>query len=596
MHVAAFVALTSVATTWLFLSPPTRGAAAWASALASVAQVALFTWALGAALRVATVRRLDAIAYALAATLLATYLTLDRIAFDVTGAHLRPGTIRQAVEAVRAGALRLGSDRIAGAAAATLLVWLLLSALVKALAWLPARAGLDDAVRRAGVPVLLAAGILGPLRDWWEPAPQAEVHAAANAEDRTGALLGEERVFALLKERREAVLGHPIHAASRPDILVVHVESLRADMLRPDVAPSMVALSKEAITPAHHLTTGTNTGTGVFGLLYGLPSPYYPLARRAHTRPLPLEILAALGYRTSVYFANNFRVYDGLYDLFFGGLAAYTYSGPEDPVYAADAQMVDAYLATLHGQPAGAAPRFDYVILDSTHYDYSYPPSFERFTPAMTLDLGVRDGTVIRDGINDAMRPRGPFVRNRYQNSILYADSLVQRILDALRREGRLEHTLVVVVGDHGEEFWESGAFGHGYGHLSRQQCEAPLLLRIPGGPTTTRYTYTSHADVFPTLFDAMGLETVGGAFMSGKSLLRFDPALDVAVAGFGVTGDKVDDRFIVEGDGLVVHWIDAPPFAVTGITALDGSPLTDVPPERADDLVFRAIAAKGLR
>jgi arylsulfatase A-like enzyme len=187
-------------------------------------------------------------------------------------------------------------------------------------------------------------------------------------------------------------------------------------------------------------------------------------------------------------------------------------------------------------------------------------------------------------------------VRNRYQNSILYADSLVQRVLDALREAGRLERTIVVVTGDHGEEFWESGSFGHGYGRLSPQQCEVPLLMRVPGGPTSTRYTYSSHADIFPTLFDAMGLEAGGRAFMSGKSLLRYEPSLDLAVSGFGITGEKVDERLLAEGDGLAVHWIDEAPFVITEVTALDGSPLAAPAGARADDLVFRALASKGLR
>jgi hypothetical protein len=609
-----FVAFTSLASTWLVLAPPVvRGAGGWASVVLTAVQVGVFTWALGAVLRAATGRRLDASAESLAATLVAAYLILDRIVFGITGAHARPAAIREAYEAVRAGALTPGAGGVASGVLGVLALWLVLTVALKALAFLPPLPRADAGIRRAAVPALLAAGTAASLRAClftgggardveravpWEPEPAVQAVTAQGADggDRTAALLGERRVLDLLEARRAVILSHPIRAASRPDILIIHAESLRADMLRPDVAPSMVALAKESLSPPHHLTTGTNTGTGVFGLLHGMLSPYYPLARRDHLRPLPLEILKALGYRVSAYFANNFRVYDGLYDLFFAGLADFSYEGPQEPVYAADAQMVDAYLATLRAAPPDGPARFDYVVLDSTHYDYSYPPSFERFTPAMTLDLGIKDGLIIREGINDELRPRAPYVRNRYQNSILYVDSLVQRIVDALRETHRLEHTVVVVTGDHGEEFWESGVFGHGYGHLSKQQCEVPLVMRLPGGDRSTRYTYSSHADVFPTLFDVMGLETEGGAFMNGKSLLRYDPALDVAVSGYGVTGDKVDERLLVEGDGMAVHWIDAPPFRVTEVTAVDGAPLAEAPGARADDLVFRAIAAKGLR
>lgn len=574
---ALFVALSSVALTWLAVRPSRVSGAGWALLSITAAQIALFTWALAALLRVLTVRRLGGSAYALAASLVAAYLVLDRIASGIVHGHPTFEVARETYEAVRAGALAVGTRGLLTIVLAILGGWLVLTVTLKAMTLLPASPRADRFVRRAAVPGLLAVGTASSVRACvfgdatsaqeieravpWDTVSASVPRGASGADggDRMATLFGDERIFDLLEARRAAMLARPIRARSRPDILMVHVESLRSDMLRADVAPSMVALAKESLVPPHHLTTGTNTGTGVFGILNGLLSPFYPLARRDHFQPLPLQLLKALGYRVSVYFANNFRSYDGLYDLFFAGLADFTYAGPGEPVFAADSQMVDSYLTSIRTAPSDV-PRFDYVVLDSTHYDYSYPPEFEKFTPAMTLDLGFRDGIIVRDGINDELMPRAAFVKNRYQNSVLYADSLVQKIVDALRQTGRLERTIVVVTGDHGEEFWERGTFGHGYGRLSREQCEVPLVMRIPGTVPSTHYQYSSHADVFPTVFDAMGLETDSEAFMNGKSLLRYDPSRDFAVVGYGITGDQIDPRLVVAEGGLAVHWVDAPP------------------------------------
>jgi len=97
-------------------------------------------------------------------------------------------------------------------------------------------------------------------------------------------------------------------------------------------------------------------------------------------------------------------------------------------------------------------------------------------------------------------------------------------------------------------------------------------------------------------VFDAMGLETDSEAFMNGKSLLRYDPSRDFAVVGYGITGDQIDPRLVVAEGGLAVHWVDAPPFTVTEVTAADGSPLAVPPQPRVDDLVVRAIGAMELR
>ena len=112
-------------------------------------------------------------------------------------------------------------------------------------------------------------------------------------------------------------------------------------MLRDDVAPHMTAFAGECLPAPMHFTTGTNTGTGVFGILNGLTSPLYPFARAAHAHPVPLEVLRALGYDVSVFFISNFGTYDGLYDLYFQNIAGYRYAGPERPVWDADGKMVD---------------------------------------------------------------------------------------------------------------------------------------------------------------------------------------------------------------------------------------------------------------
>jgi Sulfatase len=604
---AIVVGATSVAATLLVLAPSAeKSAGAWALLALTAAQVALFTCALGLAIRALTFRRLDSSALPLGAALLVVFLVADRVLFGIFRHHADLASFREASEAIRAGALSVDARAIAVCVAAIVAVWLTLVVAQKALAALPKTPHVERAVRGAVVPALLVVATFGSTRSclfrgststsrvesavpWGESQSPAVTPASS---DRLAMLFSDERVFGLAKTNADAALAGPMTARTRPDLLIVHVESLRADMLRPDVAPAMVALAGESLTSPHHFTTGTNTGTGVFGILNGLLSPYYPLARRDHVQPAPLRVLKRLGYRLSVYFANNFRTYDGLYDLFFAGLADFAYDGLEEPVYAADAKMVDAYITSLAAPQAD--PRFDYVVLDSTHYDYSYPSDFEKFTPAMTLDLGFKDGIATGDSVDRELEARGPFVKNRYENSVLYADSLVKKIVDALRASNRLERTIVVVTGDHGEEFWEHGVFGHGFFHLSNEQCEVPLVMRIPGGPTTTRYRYTSHADIFPTIFDAMGLATV--SFMNGKSLLGYEPSLDVAVSGFGVTGTNFDRRMLVAGDGLEVHWLDVAPFDVTEVANDAGDAVASPQPSRVDDLVARALAAKGLR
>ncbi len=48
-------------------------------------------------------------------------------------------------------------------------------------------------------------------------------------------------------------------------------------------------------------------------------------------------------------------------------------------------------------------------------------------------------------------------IKNRYLNSIAYVDSLMKQMLDSLKEKGLYEKTLIVITGDHGEEFLDEG-------------------------------------------------------------------------------------------------------------------------------------------
>ncbi|HOU92808.1 MAG TPA: sulfatase-like hydrolase/transferase, partial [Polyangiaceae bacterium] len=405
-------------------------------------------------------------------------------------------------------------------------------------------------------------------------------------------LFTTEREFERLADQRAVLLQHPPSAARRLDVLVVVLDSVRYDMLRPEVMPNLSALAGQCLSMRRHYTTGGNTGTGMFGLLSGLAAPYYPLAARARLQPIPLEILRRLGYRRSVYFVSNIRTYDGIFDLLFAGQVEHVYSGTETPTHVADRRLADDLLQQLRSRDPNV-PQLSVVMFDSTHYDYSYPPEHERFLPQGTLELGVRDGLIVGAGINERLRGRGPLVRNRHQNAAHWLDALVGELTAFLGPEG-LARTVLVVTSDHGEEFFEKGTFGHGF-TLSEEATRVPLVLCAPGG-VKTRYSVSSHADVIPTVFDLLGVDAGPAAVVSGKSWLRYDPTLDVALVGAGSTGQRVTRRFAAVGRHAKVIWQNAPPYEREAVWDEQDRPVAALAPLEADGLIARALISARLR
>lgn len=96
-----------------------------------------------------------------------------------------------------------------------------------------------------------------------------------------------------------------------------------------------------------------------------------------------------------------------------------------------------------------------------------------------------------------------------YAGEIAYVDAAIGDLLAGLRERGLLEQTLVVLVADHGETFWEHHDFwNHGL-WVHQTTVQVPLLLRFPDGRHRSRVVEqpVSTIDLLPTLCELLDLE-----------------------------------------------------------------------------------------
>lgn len=102
------------------------------------------------------------------------------------------------------------------------------------------------------------------------------------------------------------------------------------------------------------------------------------------------------------------------------------------------------------------------------------------------------------------------------------ADDWMRMAVDALRKSGQFERTIVVIGSDHGR-WWQT-----------RERL--PLMIRFPHGAHARREPQNVQtADIAPTILEAMGLPIP--PWMDGQSLLRPAPANRPIVALCGVSG-----------------------------------------------------------
>jgi len=166
---------------------------------------------------------------------------------------------------------------------------------------------------------------------------------------------------------------------------------------------------------------------------------------------------------------------------------------------------------------------FLYLHLLTPHSPYSPPSPFAgRFDPQYGGSLeGVTD-TLLRlnEGLLDASPRDLEHLRLRYEENLAYGDYQVGRLIDALRRGGRLDRTIVIVTGDHGEGFREHGFMLHTT-TLFEEMIHVPLVVRLPPrfGRTPARVRdIVELRDLAPTIRHALGV-TAGAA--TSRSLIR---------------------------------------------------------------------------
>ncbi len=307
----------------------------------------------------------------------------------------------------------------------------------------------------------LAAGLLAACADEARPAPPLN------------ALL-----VTLDTTRADALSCYGVHAGTTP-----HLDALAAEGVLYERASTVAPLT----LPAH-----ASILTGLVPLRHGVrDNGLWPLPESARTLA---ERAAEAGCETAAFVAAV------VLDESFGLAQGFErYDAPEPPSeqrtshYAErDARaVIDAALAWYAARDR-SRPFLAWVHLFDPHSPYAPPEAFRRGSAPDEL----------------------------YRGEVAWADHELGRLLDALRADGTLARTLVLVAGDHGEAFGEHGEVSHGP-FCYEPTLRVPFLVRDPGEARPGRRSreLVSVADVAPTLAEALGLAPEPG--LDGVSLFR---------------------------------------------------------------------------
>jgi arylsulfatase A-like enzyme len=352
----------------------------------------------------------------------------------------------------------------------------------------------------------------------------------------------------------------------RPPVVVYLMDTLRADKLGAygsdqGLTPEIDAFASNATVFDHAIAQAPWTKPSVASIFTGVFARAHRIVTMAGVLPdsaLTLaELFLAHGYSTGAVVTNGLVDADFGFDQGFDSFIRERGRAPDVEGltgFRADKPAIDSDVAQARVWPwldarTEGEPFLLYVHVLDPHTPHFPPEPFKsRFVPELDrVDLGSMESVRALDAMGN--EGRLPDARTRAQLETLYDAEVAHNdhqfglFLDELRARGLYEGSLIVLVSDHGEAFWEHGRRGHGK-TLHEELLRVPLVVKAPGQQRGRRVAaLAQHVDLLPTLADYAGFAVPEG--LHGTSLRPLielgdaareglEPVIGVSASSFG--------------------------------------------------------------
>jgi arylsulfatase A-like enzyme len=306
------------------------------------------------------------------------------------------------------------------------------------------------------------------------------------------------------------------------NIIFLLIDTLRADHLgvngyERDTSPTIDALAQFGIRFADVRGQSSWTKTSMASLWTAMNPAATGVLRFNHgiakNMPLPAEALREAGFRTAGIFRNgwvepNFGFGRG-FDDYFRPVPNKTqdrYERARSHGHSLPGTDLDITEAAIEFLQNHTRERFFLYLHYMDVHQYLYEESFAEF---------------------------GVTYKDAYDNAIKWTDYNVAMLVSALDELDLFEKTIIVIASDHGEAFMEHGREGHAQ-DIHIEVSDVPLILSLPfrlDEPVVVE-PLVRNTDIFPTLFDMLGLPAMEG--VDGQSLV---PLIEASARGTSLDG-----------------------------------------------------------
>jgi hypothetical protein len=322
----------------------------------------------------------------------------------------------------------------------------------------------------------------------------------------------------------------PAAAKKLDHIFIWMVDTLRADKVHvynPKtnvLTPNYDAFAADATRFAWNQVPGTWSLPSHASILTGVyPSVHKATAHEAKLDPqVPFiaELMKKSGFRTGMFSSNGYVSgkwgFDRGWDINRNFIRENLPNGADylwkqaKPWILTNAKRPEfVYLATVEPHVI-YNPKKQYLV------KYWKKPYNGPIKPALT---GIQLGS-IKSGKLKVTETDKAYIEALHNAEITQSDDCFKTFIADLKAAGLYDSSVVVVISDHGDEFWDHGDVGHAQS-VHQELVHVPLIIRAPGvfPPGRVIEADVEAMDLFPTLLDLAGVsippDTQGSSLVS---------------------------------------------------------------------------------
>lgn len=285
-------------------------------------------------------------------------------------------------------------------------------------------------------------------------------------------------------------------AESHPNVLLITIDSLRADMVTEKTMPFLSRYGMANQNFINHYSGGNQFSSGMFSLLYGLQGSYINSPDFNYTSPLMTQWFKKENYHLGLFSHNNDIQYHHPMALF-NDFKHFSVSDLHN-VSAADEKIARKYVNWYKQQHT---PWFALLNLRSPE-TYDTPVGF----------LGIKTIKAPED-----FKPAQRVLFNQYRQSLYFIDQLLQKTIEATPL-----NTIIIITGLNGKLFTSNETESRN--NLSPDNVKVPMIIHWPNRQQGLIKYRTSHYGLVPTLMThVLGCSNAPTDYSAGRYLLQPD-------------------------------------------------------------------------